>query len=127
VQEGSLFANPHQHVLPLTSLVTAFLMGTRYYPIVVLSCISLVSSDAEHRFMYHYFYPSITPLKLRVEFSTNMFLFKNKSDLREEVPGNVQHFPVLWLLDRQLNADLEGAPLRSQTPTQPPRGSQIAC
>ena len=43
---------PHQHLLLLVSLITLILIGVKRYLIVVFICIPLVTSDAEHPFMY---------------------------------------------------------------------------
>ena len=122
--QSALFCNPHQHVLLLTFLVTALLMDMPHYPTVVLICISLVISDVEHRFMYDCFYPWITPLKIRVKFNTNMFLFENKLHLREEVGGNIQHFHLV-ALGQAAERRPRGSLVEIRDTHPPTRGSQI--
>ena len=46
-----LFPRPHQYLSFLVFLLIVILTGMRWYLIVVLTCISLVISDAEHLFM----------------------------------------------------------------------------
>ena len=50
-RRNSISPHSHQHLLFLTFLTVANLVGVRWYFIVVLTCISLMACDVEHLFM----------------------------------------------------------------------------
>ena len=51
LHKGSLFSiYPHQHLLFLIFVITAVLVGERWYLTVLLLCISWMISDSEHCF-----------------------------------------------------------------------------
>ena len=53
LHKGSLFSiYPHQHLLFLIFLIIGTLIDLSWYLTVVLICISLMTSDVEHLFMY---------------------------------------------------------------------------
>jgi len=53
LHKGSLFSIcPHQHLLFLIFLIIGTLIDLSWYLTVVLICISLMTSDVEHLFMY---------------------------------------------------------------------------
>ena len=47
-----VFSHPHQHLVWLDFLFLAILTGVWFYPNIVLICISLMTNDVEHPFMY---------------------------------------------------------------------------
>ena len=46
-----IFPHHHQHILLSVFLILAILVGIKWYPIMVLICISPMTNDIEHLFM----------------------------------------------------------------------------
>ena len=82
-QQGSRLSispNPLQHVFSVDFLMMAILTGVRWYLIVVLICISLIISNAEHLFMFHFSRPCA--------YWPSVFLFFEKCLFRSSALGH---------------------------------------